>query len=202
MFKEFAVIFIIFIIVAFIFRVIRCRNTNLFQRIALASLICGILVNTFYNVTHVFPTFVYEGVPIGDSVENLFVYKKDSEFQWQILNTIVNGRKVLMDKENSLYQRYFEIFADEYNYIDIEESVQNSICYAKEDFEDAITLSMLEQLDYAFLPPIEKKETLLYIEMEHLKGCDSVVALTDSENNLYIISQDYYNRIFELENDD
>lgn len=202
MFKEFAVIFFIFIIVAFIFRVIRCRNTNLFQRIALASLICGILVNTFYNVTHVFPTFVYEGVPIGDSVENLFVYKKDSEFQWQILNTIVNGRKVLMDKENSLYQRYFEIFADEYDYIDIEESVQNSICYAKEDFEDAITLSMLEQLDYAVLPPIEKKETLLYIEIEHLKGCDSVVALTDSENNLYIISHDYYNKILELENDD
>lgn len=202
MFKEFAVIFVIFIVVLLIFHEIRCRNISMFQKVALASLICGILVNTFYNVTHVFPTFIYEGVPIGDSVENLFVYKKDSEFQWQILNTIVNGRKVLMDKKSSLYQRYFEIFADDYDYIEIEDSVQNSVCYTKEHFEDAIRLSMLEQLDYAFLSPIDKKETLLYIETEHLKGCDTVVALTDSDNNLYIISQDYFNKILELENND
>lgn len=202
MFKEFGLIFLFFIIVIAIFRIIVKKNAVFFGRLCIGLIVLTTIVNICYNLYTVYPTFVYEGVPIGDSEENLLVYKKDSQFQWQILHTMLLNRRVCLDQDGDLYERYFTIFANGVEKIMVTDEARSLIEKQTADFEEMGPMDMINQLDYAFLKWKGGNLPLLFINTQQLEGCDTLVAITTSnedQNSLYVMSECYWQEILEQE---
>lgn len=199
MYKEFGIIFVIFLTVAVIMRSLYKKDNRRFRIVTVVGLAICILLNIGYNILTVFPDFVYEGVPIGDSRENLFVYKSDSQFEWQILNRVAENRTVLLDGNGGMYQRYFDIFAEKCAELEIAEPIRESVWQNKTDFDETAELSMIKQLTYAF-PEWEREELpVLYLNTEELSGCSTLVAIVDEQDNLYVMSEVYYETVLQEE---
>lgn len=197
MYKEFGIIFVVFLAVAVIMRRLYKKDNQRFRSVTVAGLILCILLNIGYNVRRIFPDFVYESVPIGDSRENLFVYKSDSQFRWQILNRVAENRTVLLDSNGKMYQRYFEIFAEECAEIEIAEHARDAVWQNRADFDETAELSMIKQLTYAF-PEWEREELpVLYLNTGDLRECSTLVAVVDEQDNLYVMSEVYYETVLQ-----
>lgn len=194
MFKEFSLIIFAFIIIVFIFHKLKRRNPVFLGKVCIGIISFTILVNILYNLKKVYPTFVYEGVPIGDSEENLFVYKRDSQFRWHMLNTISANRFVYLDKEGDLYEQYFKIFSNGVNRVEFPDEVKKSVLEHKKEFEDFGEMFMLIELDFAFPQWEGGTRPHLYINIEQLQGCEKLVAVTDwneEQSALYVMSEEY-----------
>lgn len=202
MFKEFGLIFLVFIIIIVIFRRVLHRSSILFGKMCIGIIIGTTLVNILYNFRMVYPTFVYEGVPIGDSEKNLFVYKEDSQFRWHMLNTISSNRTVYLDNEGELYEQYFNIFSDGVKYASFSDEVRRSVIEQKRNFEDFGEMFMLIDLDFAFPTWEGGPRPQLYINTEKMEGCDKLVAVADwgdKQGALYVMSEYYFQSIMEQE---
>lgn len=202
MFKEFTVLFLGFIILAYGFRKLFRRNFKWFQRIAIGMILAAVIVNAVYNLMYVFPTFVYEGVAIGDSEENLFAYKKDGQFKDHILNTIIRNRCVMVDEDGKDYEQYFKIFGKESQFFDVSENAREKLKENGDDFTSIGGFAMVRQLHYAFPKWERRAEPDLYINIESLEGCDSLVVMVEEKNemyDLYVMSETYYKEALNLE---
>lgn len=202
MFKEFGLIFLLFIVAVVFFRKIEKWNDVIFGKICIGIILLTCIGNFFYNIGTVYPTFVYEDVPIGDSEENLLAYKKDSQFRWLLLNTISTNRQIYLDQEGELYERYFDIFAQEVETIAITEEARELMVKREEDFEKIGAMDMIDQLSYAFLKWKGGELPQLFISLEQLEGCDALIAITrnsDTKSSLYVMSTSYFQDIMEQE---
>lgn len=200
MFKEFGLIILIMgAAYVTLFR-IRKRNSVYFLWILIGLVGLTTIINLVYNFKYIFPDYVYEGVPIGDSSENLFTYKKDSEFQWQILFPILKNREVYIDDRNDFYYTFMETYADKVIKIEIPETVRQSIAEEAEESWTDIMLSMLLQLDYIFPEYIYlPKEGFPYlkINLNNLGDSTELAAYVDEKENLYLMSKEYLDLISE-----
>lgn len=204
MFKEFGLIFILFICVVALLRQIVKKDRMLCYKVVAICIVLTSIVSIIYNVRYVFPTFVYEGVPIGDNRENLFVYKSDSHFKWQVLNTVASNRKVLLDNEGEFYQKYFEIFSEEVEVLELSEEDRRLLLEEKQENQslNIITLTMVEQLTYAFPTWNGKILPTLYLNEEGLQGCDTIVVAVEENDGSYdmiVVSENYYNYLLKKE---
>lgn len=198
MFKEFGIIFIGFIVAVILLHVMVKKNKSQCYKLVALFCILLILVNTIYNLKFVFPTFVYEGVPIGDSEENLFAYKNDGHFQWQILNTVSNNRKVFLDSEGEFYQEYFNIFSAEVELIEFPKEHKRLLEEQKEKSSHVTILTMVQQLSYAFPPWNGDEFPLLYLNEEDLQGCDTLVVTVEERDGVWdmiVVSEKYYHNL-------
>lgn len=203
MFKEFGVLFLILILTVAALRFCYQRRWFFFCRITTGLLCAAIMANVGYNLVFIFPDFVYEGVPIGDSEENLFVYKKDSQFRWQILNTISHNRDVLLDEEGELFAHYFELYAESTERIEVTNTVRNML-KDREDFEWYGELDMVELLDYAFPDWQGGRKPHLYLQKESLRGEKEMVGVmvdAGEHMDLYVMSEAYYESLSKQEED-
>lgn len=199
MFKEFGVLFVVFIAAVILFRYLYRKQISYYRYITIGLLLIVILVNIFYNLNYVYPTFIYEGVAIGDSEQNLFVYKKDSQFRWHILNTISHKRSILLDEQGQLFEHYFTLFAEDVEYIQIPDRIREMIG-EQEEFQYQCDLSMVEQLDYAFPLWQEGEKPKLYLNEQSLQGEKELVGIFIAGNEsseLYIMSARYFKSLME-----
>lgn len=198
MFKEFGLIMIIFVLSIFFFRWLFCHNFKLFQRVFICSGVIAIIINVTYNVITVFPTFVYEGVPIGDSRNNLFVYKEDSQFSWEILNTVVRNRKVYLDRQGSLYDVYFTAFAEDVQSVEISDEIRETL-YDEGKVMQSCPLDMVELMPYVY--PDWEGETIptLFINVESLYNDEALVCIVDKNDDIYIVAKEYYTSLLQEE---
>lgn len=204
MFKEFGLIFILFICVVALLRQIVKKNRMLCYKVVAICIVLTSIVSIIYNFIYVFPTFVYEGVPIGDNRENLFVYKSDSHFKWQVLNTVARNRKVLLDNEGEFYRKYFEIFSEEVEALELSEEDRRLLLEEKQENQslNIITLTMVVQLTYAFPTWNGKILPTLYLNEEGLQGCDTIVVAVEENDGSYdmiVVSENYYNYLLKKE---
>lgn len=198
MFKEFGLIFSIFIVIIYVFQIIKFRNTVFFGKLCIGVIVCTILINILYNFRTVYPTFIYEGVPIGDSEENLFVYKRDSQFQWHILNTISSNRFVYLDMNGDVYEQYFNIFSDGVERVEFSEEVKKRVIEHTADFEDFGEMFMLRQLDFAFPQWKGGPRPQLYININQLEGNDRLVVVAhgdEEQSAMYVMAESYLRSI-------
>lgn len=198
MFKEFGLIFSIFIVIIYVFQIIKFRNTVFFGKLCIGVILCTILINILYNFRTVYPTFIYEGVPIGDSEENLFVYKKDSQFQWHILNTMSSNRSVYLDMNGDVYEQYFNIFSDGVERVEFSEEVKKRVIEHTADFEDFGEMFMLRQLDFAFPQWKGGPRPQLYININQLEGNDRLVVVAhgdEEQSAMYVMAESYLRSI-------
>lgn len=198
MFKEFGLIFVIFIVIIFILQKIGRRNAVFFGRLCIGVILGTTVINVFYNLKTVYPTFIYEGVPIGDSEENLFVYKKDSHFPWHILNTISSNRVVYLDKEGDVYEQYFNIFSDGVERVEYSDEVKKRVLEYTEDFEDFGEMFMLIQLDFAFPQWDDGARPRLYINVNQLEENDRLVVVAywaEEQSAMYVMAESYLRSI-------
>lgn len=203
MFKEFGVLFLLLILTVAALRFCYQRRRVFFCQITTGLLYAAILINVGYNLVFIYPDFVYEGVPIGDSEENLFVYKKDSQFRWQILNTISHNRDVFLDEEGALFAHYFELFAESTQRIEVGNTVRNALKDSV-DFECYGELDMVELLDYAFPDRQGGRKPNLYLQKESLRGEKEMVGImveAEEQMDLYVMSKVYYESLTKLEGD-
>lgn len=199
MFKEFGVMFFILIITILLLRRLYGRHYKYYRYITAGMLVVAVALNAGYNLRQVYPVFLYEGVPIGDSEENLFVYKKDSQFQWHILNTISQNRSILLDEDGILFEHYFDLFAEEVDYIQIPEKTKELI-KEREEFLYQCDLGMVEQLDYAFPLWQGGEKPRLYMHEDSLPGEQELVfmVIADKETmDVYLMSEKYYRNFAE-----
>lgn len=198
MFKEFGLIFVIFIVIIFILQKIERRNAVFFGRLCIGIILGTTVINVFYNLRTVYPTFNYEGVPIGDSEENLFVYKKDSQFQWHILNTISSNRVVYLDMEGDMYEQYFNIFSSGVERVEYSDEVKKRVLKYTEDFEDFGEMLMLIQLDFAFPQWDDGARPRLYINVNQLEENDRLVVVAywaEEQSAMYVMAESYLRSI-------
>lgn len=199
MFKEFGLLGGSFLIILLVFRRMYGKNRHLFQ-IVLAGMLCiTVIVNIIYNFKYVYPEFVYEGIAIGDSRENLFAYKDDSEFQWQILFPLLKGRTVYMDDSDLYYKQFLELYAEEVIAVTVDKAEKDMVVDIVMDSAEPMTLSMVELLNYAFEPRdsslFEDRYPSLRILETELKGSMELVAVIDNKSNLYILTKEYFDTL-------
>lgn len=202
MYKGYAVIFMVFLLMVFLLRITYRNNPQKVKKIAYILLTATIVINIGYNIKNVFPTFLYDGVPIGDSKENLLVYKKDSEFKWQILNSISHNRSVKLDQEGEEFHYYFTIFANKVSVFNIPDENRACILDKYDDFEVVGNMSMVKQLPYAFPQWEGQREPVLYLNVEGLKDCGVLIGMTVEKENgldLYVMSEEYYKNALDQE---
>lgn len=202
MFKEFALLGIFFLLVFLIFRRLHSKRRRLFKIILTGMAFFFILADIIYNIRYIFPEYIYEGIPIGDCYENLFAYKADSEFKWQILFPMLNGRTVYMDDSDDLYRNFFGLYAEETVSLSIQKERKEELFRNAEFSDQSVPLSMVELLNYAFEPydssRYEERYPFLKIAREGLEGSKELVAVTDEKSNLYLMAKDYYDMCSEV----
>lgn len=199
MYKEFGVIFIILLAAIIIMWQLYQKKLSVYKTVTVSALILCIFINIIFNLRNVYPEFIYEGVPIGDSKENLFVYKSDSQFQWHILNRVAENRVILLNDEEEIYTNFFKLFAEECKLLEPDAAVKESILMHKEEFDETAELSMVKQLPYAF-PEWESEDVpQLYLNTEGLKDCKTLIGIVDWNKDLYVMSETYYQAILRQE---
>lgn len=192
MFKEFAGVILFFIILCFLLRGMLIRNKQkMFNKTVVGLLSISIIVCMIYNVIYVFPDFKYENVYLGDAERNLFVYKNDSQFPWTILFPILRNRSVYMDSSAKDYEKLFMIFADGYESMVCTVELHDILEKKSEDFTK-IGMIYIDVLDYIFYDWPYEEVPDLYINLESLKDTGQLVAYTDEDHNLYMMSLEYY----------
>lgn len=193
MYKEFALVVLCMALVFLLYWQLLKKNKKLFQKVFVIMVIGAISLNTWYNFSYIFPTYIYEGVPLGDAEENLFSYKKDSHFQWQIIFPVIQNRTVSISTDAIHYKRFFDTYAKSVDNLEISQDNLAKLVGQKDKFELQTPLTMIQLLDYAFFEWEDRSNIpQLYVTLEKLQGVNRVVALSDQENNLYIMSYEFY----------
>lgn len=196
MFKEFGLILMGFFILYWILKWVYYRNVTLFQKILIGLLLFSVVLSTGYNLRYIVPNFNYENVSLGDCKENLFTYKDDSEFQWQILFPVLKERKVYLDDTGTDYDQFFKLYSNEVEKITIDQAIVQKIEGEKEVFTTNIRMTLIDLLNYAFEPydstRYEDSYPFLRINIDSLKGENELVAIVDANRNIYLMSKSYY----------
>lgn len=199
MYKEFLAIIFIFIVLFFLLRFLYAHKPETFRIVSLSLVGLTLALNIFYNLKTFFPSFVLDNeAPLGDSKENLFLYKADSSFNCEVVFPVLDGRTVLLDNSDDFYELFINTFSKEASAIDISQTDRDHLAFHISDFDISAKLYIINMMNYAF--PRHGEVAIIpsvYVQTQDLKGETTLVAVSDSDLNLYLMSEKYYRSICE-----
>ncbi len=197
MFKEAVIILLVFVILYVILRLLLRKKPQAFRIAALTLLVGSILLNSYYNLKTFFPDFVLDGhVPLGDSSENLFLYKADSQYPCEIIFPVLQGRTVRIDDSSDYYDLFLSTFSKETSSITLSDVDRETVLSKASDFPSISTMHLIDMMNYAFKTEADFTELpLLYVQTEALTGDDTLIAVIDEGYNLYLMSETYFSEL-------
>lgn len=200
MFKEFALILLTITFVFCILFFLLKKQNSAFKYALIAFLSATFCLNIFYTIHTFLPDFNLDGdAPLGDSKENLFLYKSDSIFPSEVLFPVLDGRHVSIDHQADFFDLFVKTYSASRDYIEVSPQNKEKVFAAFQSSSDVISCNMwlIESMNYAF-PETSAEMTnlpILNLQKENLSKDSNLIFLADDDLNIYLMSKTYYEQI-------
>ncbi len=207
MFKEAFVGLIVLFLFYLLFRCLWNRHRRVVPPLVITLAVIGIAANGIYALRYTFPHFYMDTVGgvfrYGTFEGNLFAYSDEFMFQDEIIFPVLRKRHVSLDTAGDFYEKFISLYAASYDRLEIPPEKKRLLLTHQSDFDFVHEFSCIGIMDYVTdaIPAAledsfaEEIYTTLYINTNSLQGSGRLVALTDTDYNLYVMSEDYYMEI-------
>lgn len=200
MIKEALIVLFIFILFLIVGKIAIKKWFHIFFIFAVFCLVGLATLNIAFTIKNYLPEFILDDqIPLGDFSENLLLYKADSEYRSQILFPAINNRNVLCNKDITTYHKLLSTFSKSFDTISVSSQELNGIISNQQDFIEDPDFYLADLLDYVVDGNSIDVTALpsFYFNLNSFRSADTLVALTLENNDLYLMSLEYFEKITE-----